>query len=150
MGTENLSVSMTTGTEMETQRQRESGTDSSDTASLLSSPLPFAAEGKRRRSPKPTSTQSTCRRPCSSWIQRLLPLFVCLRRYHPLAASARLHRHRHRGAIPPDAHFSDHAVHKIYGGQLCFFFFVTASYKERSLTGITTRAATNFHNRLIS
>lgn len=33
-------------------------------------------EGDRRRSPTPTSTQSTCRRPCSSWIQCPLPPFV--------------------------------------------------------------------------
>lgn len=71
----------------------ESGTDSSDTCSISPppsspcSPLSSAAEGKRRRSPTPTSTQSTCRRPCSSWIQCPLPLFVCLLRCHLAAIS---------------------------------------------------------------
>ena len=49
--------------------------------------LSAATEGKRRRSPTPISTQSTCRRPCSSWIRRPLPLFVCLVRRCPAAIS---------------------------------------------------------------
>lgn len=62
-------------------QNRESGTDSGDTSSAppssSCSPLSFVTEGKRRRSPTPMSTQSTCRRPCSSWIQFSLAAFVC-------------------------------------------------------------------------
>lgn len=71
-------------TEMKKERKR--GERKWDRQQLLtpSSPPPVvlllspAAEGKRRRSPTPTSTPSTCRRPCSSWIRCPLPLRVCL------------------------------------------------------------------------
>lgn len=52
--------------------------------------LSSATKGKRRRSPTPTSTQSTWRRPCLSWIQCPLPLFVCLLHCHPAAISLQL------------------------------------------------------------
>lgn len=92
--------------------------------------LSAATEGKRRRSPTPISTQSTCRRPCSSWIRRPLPS-VCLprtppSRCHLSAAGARLHRHERRGAVPPDAHFliffpPAHAVPKMWWQSAPFY-----------------------------
>lgn len=138
MGRDNVSGSVTAGTAMEKERKREGREKVGQTAatqalnSLLSSPAPSsprsplssATEGKRRRSPTPTSTQSTCRRPCSSWIQCPLPS-VCLLAMlpsccHLSAAGARLHRHERRGAAPPDAHFSGRTVPKFNGRQLCF------------------------------
>lgn len=103
-------------------------------SSLLHSFLSFATKGKRRRSPTPTSTQSTCRRPCSSWMQCPLSLFVC----HPAAISLQLVPGYNATSTEvlfwPDAHLCCARIQ-----QQTSLFFVNVPCYERPLRGIMTK-----------
>lgn len=116
MGT--VSVSVTTGTEMEKERKKERRAKVGQTAATqaLNSILPsfsslFCHRGEAKEVTHSYEHSINLRRwPCSSWIQCPLPLFVCLLSCHLSAAGARLHCQEHRGGVPPDAHFSARAA----------------------------------------
>lgn len=122
---EHLSVSVTTGTETEKESERRKW-DRQQRCELFTSSLfsPFCHRGEAK---EVTHTyKHSINLPATLFVLDTVPaLSVCLPATlpsccHLSAAGARLQRHEHRGAAPPDAHFSARAVPRFSSRQLCF------------------------------